>query len=121
MSAQAPRRIDPPIEGMTWRRVQHAESLGEAVEHAGFHTALPPAGTAEPGVTRAERDAGLEEFRRRLVVSALPAGPAVALSLARLPLQLDNRQWHAFQLATPAVVGDAWSFRGSRERAIRWR
>lgn len=72
-------------------------------------------------MTRAERDAGLEEFRRRLVVSALPAGPVVALSLARLPLQLDNRQWHAFQLATPAVVGDAWSFRGSRERAIRWR
>ena len=120
----------------------------QAVEHAGYPTTLPPAGTAESGVTRAERDAGLEEFCRRLVVSALLAVMVVAHSLTRRPLQLDNWQWLAFQLVAPAVVWDAWSFRraafanarhrattmdtlsslrvpvpeaGSRERAIRWR
>jgi len=83
------------------------ERLVEAVESAGYEAALPidePA--AEEEVPEADPDAPL---RRRLVISALLSAPVLVLSMVP-PLQFDNWQWLALQLATPVVLWGAWPF-----------
>src|SRR5215210_6314698 len=84
------------------------EQLVEAVEAAGYQTALPSAGP-EPG---AGDDAEADEtapLRRRLIVSAVLSLPVLLMSMIPA-LQFDNWQWLALQLATPVVVWGAWPF-----------
>ncbi|HEY4097770.1 MAG TPA: heavy metal translocating P-type ATPase [Baekduia sp.] len=87
------------------------EQLVATVRAAGYDATLPapdrPAGEADA-------DAGspadpLAPLRRRLVLSAALALPVLLLSMIR-PLQFDNWQWLALQLATPVVVWGAWPF-----------
>ncbi len=78
------------------------EDLRDAVEAAGYNTALP-----------ASRDAGPDDetaaLRRRLVIAATLSLPV--LLLAMIPaLQFDNWQWLSLQLATPIVLWGAWPF-----------
>ena len=142
MSAEAPRRLELPIEGMTCATcamriekrlnklpgveasVNYATerasvvfdestispaSLVEAVEQVGYHASLPRGEGAASPAPSVESDPGLADLRRRLVISALLAAPVVALSMIR-PLQFDNWQWLALQLATPVAVWGAWPF-----------
>jgi Cu+-exporting ATPase len=83
------------------------ERLVEVIASAGYEAALPvdePA--AEEEVPEADPDAPL---RRRLIISALLSAPVLVLSMVP-PLQFDNWQWLALQLATPVVLWGAWPF-----------
>ncbi|WP_343232993.1 heavy metal translocating P-type ATPase [Miltoncostaea marina] len=85
-----------------------AERLVAAVESAGYGATLPaaPGDEAPPAAEPADPAAAL---RTRLVVSAALALPVVLLSMIP-PLQFDNWQWLALQLATPVVLWGAWPF-----------
>jgi Cu+-exporting ATPase len=81
------------------------EQLVDAVEAAGYKTALPeddpaPAPDGEDP-TRA--------LRRRLLISAPPSIAVLLVSMIR-PLQFDNWQWLSLQLITPVVIWGAWPF-----------
>jgi P-type Cu+ transporter len=81
------------------------EQLVAAVEAAGYRAALP---AAAPDGAADEREVDeTAPLRRRLIVSAALALPVLLLS-AIPPLQFDNWQWLALQLATPVVVWGAW-------------
>jgi Cu+-exporting ATPase len=83
------------------------ERLVAVIASAGYEAALPvdePA--AEEEVPEADPDAPL---RRRLIISALLSAPVLVLSMVP-PLQFDNWQWLALQLATPVVLWGAWPF-----------
>jgi Cu+-exporting ATPase len=87
------------------------EDLVAAVAAAGYRATLPLQAEAEPGgdadgATAAGPAAAL---RRRLVVSALLSLPVLLISMIP-PLQFDNWQWLALQLATPVVLWGAWPF-----------
>ncbi|HYC80178.1 MAG TPA: cation-translocating P-type ATPase, partial [Solirubrobacterales bacterium] len=84
------------------------EELVAAVASAGYRAALPQAepGTATEPEPEADPSAPL---RQRLVVSALLSAPVLVLSMVP-PLQFDNWQWLALQLATPVVLWGAWPF-----------
>jgi Cu+-exporting ATPase len=82
------------------------ERLVEAVEAAGYEAALP---TAEPAAEAPPEDDPNAPLRRRLVISALLSAPVLVLSMVP-PLQFDNWQWLALQLATPVVLWGAWPF-----------
>ncbi|MBS1860100.1 MAG: copper-translocating P-type ATPase [Actinobacteria bacterium] len=81
--------------------------LIEAVEAVGYQASLPSA-EAEPGAAADEEDSSAP-LRRRLVISALLSAPVLVLSMVP-PLQFDNWQWLALQLATPVVIWGAWPF-----------
>jgi len=87
------------------------EQLLEAVASAGYSAALPDPGPgAEAAPAPEPDDAETEEnasLRRRLIVSALLSAPVLVLSMVP-PLQFDNWQWLALQLATPVVLWGAW-------------
>jgi Cu+-exporting ATPase len=89
-----------------------AETLVEAVRAAGYDAALPPEPGAGAGADAAgdapEADA-LAPLRQRLIVSSLLALPVLLLSMIP-PLQFDNWQWLALQLATPVALWGAWPF-----------
>jgi Cu+-exporting ATPase len=80
------------------------EQLADAVEEAGYAAVLPS--TAAPDREEPDETASL---RRRLVVSALLSIPVLAMSMVP-PLQFDNWQWLALQLATPVVLWGGWPF-----------
>src|SRR5262245_38942019 len=80
------------------------EQLLDAVRAAGYDATLPSEAPAE----EAEDDA-LAPLRTRLVVSAALGLPVLLLSMIP-PLQFDDWQWLALQLATPIVVWGAWPF-----------
>jgi Cu+-exporting ATPase len=88
------------------------EDLVGAVRAAGYATALPAAGD---GATAPEEDpdaaaaAELAPLRTRLILSALLGLPVLLLSMIP-PLQFDNWQWLALQLATPVALWGAWPF-----------
>ncbi|MGD9736997.1 MAG: heavy metal translocating P-type ATPase [Solirubrobacterales bacterium] len=87
------------------------QQLVEVVESAGYGAALPrpeagPGDAPEPGEAEADPSAPL---RQRLIVSALLSLPVLVLSMVP-PLQFDNWQWLALQLATPVVLWGAWPF-----------
>jgi len=87
------------------------ERLVEAVESAGYSATLPQpeadsAAAPEPPETEADASAPL---RQRLIISALLSAPVLVLSMVP-PLQFDNWQWLALQLATPVVLWGAWPF-----------
>ncbi|MBS1843427.1 MAG: copper-translocating P-type ATPase [Actinobacteria bacterium] len=83
------------------------ERLVEAVAAAGYEAALPSAEEPAPeDAPDADPDASL---RTRLIISALLSAPVLVLSMVP-PLQFDNWQWLALQLATPVVIWGAWPF-----------
>jgi Cu+-exporting ATPase len=81
------------------------DALVAAVEAAGYQAALPAAADEEQARERDET----APLRRRLIVSAVLSLPVLLLSMIP-PLQFDNWQWLALQLATPVVVWGAWPF-----------
>ncbi|HKG02484.1 MAG TPA: heavy metal translocating P-type ATPase [Conexibacter sp.] len=85
------------------------EQLLEAVEAAGYRATLPsvPAGGHDHMAQEAPDETAA--LRLRLLISAALAIPVVLLSMIP-PLQFDDWQWMALQLATPVVVWGAWPF-----------
>jgi Cu+-exporting ATPase len=87
--------------------------LVATVQAAGYDASLPPS----PGAPRegADGSAAAEEpdadapLRLRLILSAILALPVLLLSMIE-PLQFDNWQWLALQLATPVALWGAWPF-----------
>ncbi|MDX6685037.1 MAG: P-type Cu+ transporter, partial [Baekduia sp.] len=84
------------------------ERLVATVQAAGYDATLPSAAVVDHG---ADEDGADETapLRRRLIVSAVLSVPVLLLSMVS-PLQFDNWQWLALQLATPVVVWGAWPF-----------
>ena len=99
------------------------EQLVAAVEAAGYRATLPARAPAQQANEQhaGEQHAGGHDhmaesspdetaaLRRRLLISAALAVPVILLSMIP-PLQFDNWQWLALQLATPVVVWGAWPF-----------
>jgi len=87
------------------------EDLVAAVAAAGYRATLPAQAEAEPEGEAAEAAAAgpAATLRRRLVVSALLSLPVLLVSMVP-PLQFNNWQWLALQLATPVVLWGAWPF-----------
>jgi Cu+-exporting ATPase len=84
------------------------EDLVATVRAAGYGAELPTAPAEAGGADRDEPDA-LGPLRRRLIVSAVLGVPVLLLSMIP-PLQFDNWQWLALQLATPVALWGAWPF-----------
>jgi Cu+-exporting ATPase len=135
VSAAAPERVELPITGMTCascaNRIERklnkldgvsasvnyatekatveydggsvapADLVG-AVEAAGYGAVLPE---AEPA-TAGEGDE-TAPLRRRLVLSAVLAVPALVLSMVPA-LQFDNWQWLVLNLAAPVIIWGGW-------------
>jgi Cu+-exporting ATPase len=86
------------------------DQLVAAVQAAGYATALPAAdAAADDADPEADAAAELAPLRTRLMLSALLGLPVLALSMIP-PLQFDNWQWLALQLATPVALWGAWPF-----------
>jgi Cu+-exporting ATPase len=83
------------------------DQLIATVQAAGYDATLPST-SGEPDDDAGESDE-TAPLRRRLIVSALLSLPVLLLSMIP-PLQFDNWQWLALQLATPVVVWGAWPF-----------
>jgi P-type Cu+ transporter len=79
------------------------DGLVEAVEAAGYKAELPG-----ERVDEVEQDT-TAPLRRRLILSALLSLPVLLLSMVP-PLQFDNWQWLALNMATPVVLWGAWPF-----------
>jgi Cu+-exporting ATPase len=84
------------------------DELIATVQAAGYDATLPSTDPGTPGATDDEADE-TAPLRRRLIVSAVLSLPVLLLSMLS-PLQLDNWQWLALQLATPVVIWGAWPF-----------
>ncbi len=83
-----------------------------AVQAAGYEASLPVADDlAAQDDTDADAAAAdpLAPLRTRLILSALLGLPVLLLSMIP-PLQFDNWQWLALQLATPVAIWGAWPF-----------
>jgi Cu+-exporting ATPase len=84
------------------------DRLIATVRAAGYDATLPSVAPCPA----ADGDEDIDEnapLRRRLIVSAVLSLPVLLLSMIS-PLQFDNWQWLALQLATPVVVWGAWPF-----------
>jgi Cu+-exporting ATPase len=86
------------------------EQLIAAVQAAGYEASLPATDDRrdEDG-TDADAADELAPLRTRLILSALLSLPVLLLSMIP-PLQFDNWQWLALQLATPVAIWGAWPF-----------
>jgi len=84
------------------------DALIEAVASVGYQ-ATPPGASGEDPATNAEKDDPTRSLRIRLIWSAILSLPVLALSMVP-PLQFDNWQWLALQLATPVVLWAGWPF-----------
>jgi Cu+-exporting ATPase len=88
------------------------EQLIAAVQAAGYEASLPATdGLGAEDDTDADAAAAdeLAPLRTRLVLSSLLGLPVLLLSMIP-PLQFDNWQWLALQLATPVALWGAWPF-----------
>ncbi len=85
--------------------------LVTAVRATGYETALPSAADvlSDEIDPEAAADAELAPLRTRLILSAVLGLPVLLLSMIE-PLQFDNWQWLALQLATPVALWGAWPF-----------
>jgi Cu+-exporting ATPase len=85
--------------------------LVAAVQAAGYETTLPSTADtpSDEADTEAAADAELAPLRTRLILSAVLGLPVLLLSMIE-PLQFDNWQWLALQLATPVALWGAWPF-----------
>ena len=92
------------------------ELLREAVEKVGYSVALPQ---EKDGQREASETSDLTaDLRRRLLVSALLSLPVLLMSMVE-PLQFDNWQWLALQLATPVVLWAGWPFHKAAWQNLR--
>jgi P-type Cu+ transporter len=148
-SAKGEERVELPIEGMTCsscaNRVEKslnglegveatvnfateratvsfdpgrtaAEELVEAVGRVGYSASLPAqrreededSPTADPTA----------DLRQRLIFSAILSLPVLLLSMIE-PLQFENWQWLALQLATPVVIWGGWPFHKAAWQNLR--
>jgi Cu+-exporting ATPase len=82
------------------------DQLIATVQAAGYDATLPATGAGAEAGDELDETAPL---RLRLIVSAVLSLPVLLLSMIS-PLQFDNWQWLALQLATPVVVWGAWPF-----------
>jgi Cu+-exporting ATPase len=80
-----------------------------AVQAAGYDATLPATAGGERDDAAGDTPDETAPLRRRLLVSAVLSLPVLLLSMIP-PLQFDNWQWLALQLATPVVVWGAWPF-----------
>jgi len=88
------------------------EQLVATIEQAGYRAALPaPAAGEGPSEASADAtdDAELRALRTRLLAAIALTVPLLLISMIP-PLQFDNWQWLAFQLATPVVLWAGWPF-----------
>jgi Cu+-exporting ATPase len=84
------------------------EELVEAVSDVGYSASLP----AQRGEAEEDSPAAADptaDLRRRLIFSAALSLPVLLLSMIE-PLQFENWQWLALQLATPVVIWGGWPF-----------
>jgi P-type Cu+ transporter len=90
-----------------------------AVEQAGYQATLPapPSPDGAVAAPAAEEDA-TRTLRLRLVWAAVLSLPVLALSMVP-PLQFDNWQWLALQLATPVVLWAGWPFHRAAWAGLR--
>jgi Cu+-exporting ATPase len=79
------------------------------VQAAGYDATLPATAGGERDDDAGDAPDETAPLRRRLLVSAVLSLPVLLLSMIP-PLQFDNWQWLALQLATPVVVWGAWPF-----------
>jgi Cu+-exporting ATPase len=79
------------------------------VQAAGYDATLPATAGGERDDADDDAPDATAPLRRRLLVSAVLSLPVLLLSMIP-PLQFDNWQWLALQLATPVVVWGAWPF-----------
>jgi P-type Cu+ transporter len=90
------------------------EQLVEAVEGVGYAATLP--------TSRDEDEAPdvdpTEPLRRRLIFSAVLSLPVLLMSMIE-PLQFENWQWLALQLATPVVLWGGWPFHKAAWQNLR--
>jgi Cu+-exporting ATPase len=81
--------------------------LLEAVEEVGYSASLPEEAEQERSADQSSDPTA--DLRRRLIFSGVLSLPVLLLSMIE-PLQFDNWQWLALQLATPVVLWAAWPF-----------
>jgi P-type Cu+ transporter len=94
-----------------------AEELVEAVSDVGYSASLP----AQPGEEGEGSPAAADptaDLRRRLIFSALLSLPVLLLSMIE-PLQFENWQWLALQLAAPVVIWGGWPFHKAAWQNLR--
>ncbi len=83
-----------------------AQELVDAVGETGYSASLP---AADGGAAEATEDDPTADLRRRLIFAATLSLPVLLLSMIE-PLQFENWQWLALQLATPVVLWAGWPF-----------
>jgi Cu+-exporting ATPase len=99
-------------------RVEPSE-LVEAVGEAGYTASLPvPANTAAGDGEPATESDPNAELRHRLIFSGVLSLPVLLLSMIE-PLQFENWQWLALQLATPVVLWGGWPFHRAAWQSLR--
>jgi P-type Cu+ transporter len=92
-----------------------ADELVEAVGKVGYTASLP---AAEDATEAAEETDPTAQLRQRLIVSAALSLPVLLLSMIE-PLQFENWQWLALQLATPVVLWGGWPFHKAAWQNLR--
>jgi Cu+-exporting ATPase len=93
------------------------EKLVEAIGEVGYTASLP----AAPGKETEDSPAAADptaDLRRRLIFSAVLSLPVLLLSMSE-PLQFENWQWLALQLATPVVIWGGWPFHKAAWQNLR--
>jgi Cu+-exporting ATPase len=98
-----PRRVEP-------------EELVEAVGETGYKASLP--GREEDATGPGEGADPTAALRWRLVFAAALSLPVLLLSMVE-PLQFENWQWLALQLATPVVLWAGWPFHQAAWQNLR--
>jgi Cu+-exporting ATPase len=93
------------------------EQLLEAVEKVGYSAELP----AQEAGRAADEEAAPDptaDLRSRLIFSAALSLPVLLLSMVE-PLQFENWQWLALQLAVPVVLWAGWPFHRAAWQNLR--
>ncbi|HYJ22133.1 MAG TPA: heavy metal translocating P-type ATPase [Solirubrobacterales bacterium] len=91
------------------------EELVEAVGKVGYTASLSTAAGDDEAAGETDPTA---QLRRRLVISAALSLPVLLLSMIE-PLQFENWQWLALQLATPVVLWGGWPFHKAAWQNLR--
>ncbi len=95
------------------------EDLLGAVRAAGYRTKLtPPLGSDRTAMGPEEQEDPTNALRRRLIGAAVLSIPLLLLSMVS-PLQFDNWQWLALELATPVVLWAGWPFHRAAWQNLR--
>ena len=105
--------------------VQYPDTVGTdeligAVESTGYTASLPAQDTDSESPDDAPEPDETEQWRQRLIVSAVLSVPVVLLSMIPF-LQFANWQWLALTLASPVVVWGAWPFHRAAWTNLRHR